>query len=243
MEDNKILETESAPVTPMGKTIVGIEMQAYQEAVPEKNLDENDVVPMGTASLADIVTGNVPAPTEKEIKTAEAANAGDVHARAKQKLEEELKKANNKTFADPVIEYLLKRCEEDSGLSADVMQEHKTWDKCFDYIYSQARKQKNGNCAVVRDDVVFEWAEDYYHKDDKAEEERKAKQKTEKKKNQVPVKKDKTSSVTPKASASNVKVSKKPDVKENKKPEEKPKPKKKTTEMEGQMDFFSMMGL
>lgn len=218
-----------------------------EKQVIKKDPDENDVVPMGTASLDDIVTGNVPAPTEKEIKTAEAANAGDVHAMAKQKLEEELKKANDKTFSDPIIKYLLKRCEEDSGLSADVLQTHKTWGKCLDYVYAQARKQATGNRCAVRSDVVYEWAEDYYHKDDKAEEERKVKQKiekkTEKKKNQAPVKNDKTSSATPKVSASNVKVSKKPDIKGNKKPDTKPQPKKKNTDMEGQMDFLSMMGL
>ena len=86
-----------------------------------------------------------------------------------------MKNAKDKSFADPIIKYLMGRCEEDKGLSEDILQKHKTWEKCLSYVYSLARKQANGNCAAVRDEVVYEWAEDYYHKDDKAEEAEKAK--------------------------------------------------------------------
>lgn len=87
-----------------------------------------------------------------------------VKQKAKEKLEVEKKKATQKNFADPVITYLLKRCEEDQGLAEDVMQEEKTWNKCFNYIVEQARKQSNGRNTAVEDQVVYEWAEDYYHK-------------------------------------------------------------------------------
>ena len=87
-----------------------------------------------------------------------------VKQKAKEKLEAEKKKATQKNFADPVITYLLKRCEEDQGLAEDVMQEEKTWNKCFNYIVEQARKQSNGRNTAVEDQVVYEWAEDYYHK-------------------------------------------------------------------------------
>ena len=63
----------------------------------------------------------------------------------------------------------MKRCEEDQGLAEDVMQEGKTWNKCFSYIVEQARKQSNGRSAAVEDQVVYEWAEDYYHKYEKPE--------------------------------------------------------------------------
>ena len=49
------------------------------------------------------------------------------------------------------------------------MQEGKTWSKCFNYIIEQARKQSNGRSAYVEDSVVYEWAEDYYHKYEKPE--------------------------------------------------------------------------
>lgn len=90
------------------------------------------------------------------------------------KLEKELaaveKKKGHMTYATIIVNYLIKRCNEDIGLSEDVMQEHKTWDKCWKYVQSEARKLATGNCACVEDSTVFEWAEDYYHKDDKAEE-------------------------------------------------------------------------
>ena len=111
-------------------------------------------------------------------------SGGSAKSHAEKKLKNELKKAKDKSFAEPVIEYLIKRCGEDEGLSQDVMQEHKTWEKCYDYIYSQAQKsaQKGARSCAVRDDIVCEWAEDYYHKDDKVEEERKAKKAAESKK-------------------------------------------------------------
>ena len=129
---------------------------------------EEDTVPMGKASLADIVSG-IPAPTKEEVEVAEAENAKPVKQKAREKLEAEKKKATQKNFAEPVITYLLKRCEEDQGLAEDVMQEGKTWNKCFSYIVEQARKQSNGRSAAVEDQVVYEWAEDYCHKYEKPE--------------------------------------------------------------------------
>lgn len=159
---------------------------------------------------------------------------------AKEKLEKEMKADKDKTFAEPVIGYLLKRCEEDLGLAQDVAQEHKTWKKCFDYIYEQARKQAKGSSTAVRDDVVYEWAEDYYHKDDKAEEEKKAKEAAKRKKKEEERKKKaaeqkKTEKKNPKQDAKKEKA--------EEKPAEPPKPKKNPKEMDGQMDMFSMMGM
>lgn len=142
----------------------------------EKNEENSSMVEMGTASLVDAVTGNIPAPTPEEIETAKKANAGDVVAKAKQKLEEEVKKAKDKEFADPIIRHLLKRCEEDPGMAEDILQAHKTWLKCFAHIRGEAKKRADGNCAVVRDDLVYEWAEDYFRMDDKALEEKKEKE-------------------------------------------------------------------
>ncbi len=147
---------------------------------------------------------------------------------AKEKLEKEMKADKDKTFAEPVIGYLLKRCEDDLGLAQDVVQEHKTWKKCLDYIYGQARKQATENRAVVRNDVVYEWAEDYYHKDDKAEEEKKAREAAERKKKQEERAK---------------KAKAEPQKTESPKPKEEPKPKKNNKDMDGQLDMFSMMGM
>lgn len=116
----------------------------------------------------DAVEGKLESREGDESKS-EAENAKLVKQKARKKLEAEKKKATQKNFADSVIAYLLKRCEEDQGLAEDVMQEGKTWNKCFNYIVEQARKQSNGRSAAVEDQVVYEWAEDYYHKYEKPE--------------------------------------------------------------------------
>lgn len=163
-----------------------------------------------------------------------STNPPAIKQKAKEKLENEMKADKDKSFAEPVIGYLLKRCEEDVGLAQDVIQEHKTWSKCFEYIFEQARKQVKGNKAAVRDDVVYEWAEDYYHKDDKAEEEKKAKEAAERKR-----KADKQK----KADKRNPKQAAKKEAKTEERTTESPKHKKNSKEIDGQMDMFLMMGM
>ena len=166
--------------------------------LPESKLEDEsgnevkaeDTVYLGKASLAEILTGMAD-PTEEEIRAEKIENAKPVKQKAKEKLEAEKKKATQKNFADPIIAYLLKRCEEDQGLAEDVMQEGKTWNKCFNYIVEQARKQSNGRSTAVEDQVVYEWAEDYYHKYEKPETAKKEKGKkpATTKKTEAPAKK------------------------------------------------------
>lgn len=168
----------------------------------------------------------------------------DFKGKAKEKLHEELEKEDDKQFAEPIIEYLLKRCGDDNGLAQDVMQEHKTWKKCMKYIFDQARKQAKGNQAAVRYDVVYEWAEDYYHKDDKAEEDRKAKEAAERKKKEEERKKTCMKAAEKKATdKKNIKQGAKKEDKAEEKPAEQQKSKKAPKEIDGQMDLFSMMGM
>ena len=193
---------------------------------------------------SDVIGENIESEQEpRELVENKAANKQESRI-AKQLAEEKLKKelaaAKDRSFADPIIGYLLERCREDEGLAEDVAQEHKTWQKCFDYIYSQARKRARGNCAAVRDDMVYEWAEDYYHKDDKAEEGKKVKKSAEDKakreKSAAEREKTKTKGNTDKAEK--VSASSKSEV-----PKESPKPKKNGKEMNGQLDLFAMMGM
>ena len=170
-----------------------------------------------------------------------SADPSAIKQMAKEKLEKEMQADKDKTFAEPVIGYLLKRCEEDAGLAQDVMQEHKTWNKCFDYIFEQARKQTKGNKAAVRDDVVYEWAEDYYHKDDKAEEEKKAKKAAERRKKEEDRKKE--AAERKKADKKNPKQAANKEDKTEEKIAEPSKSKKNPKEVDGQMDLFSMMGM
>ena len=147
--------------------------------------------------------------------------------KAQNKLKSELEQAKDKSFAKPVIEYLLKRCEEDKGVAEDVLLGHKTWEKCYSYIYEQARKQSIGNSAVVKDEVVYEWAEDYFHKDDKAEEEKKAKAAKTKEKPEM-------EKVAKKQEEKKIAAPIREEIKEKKKKHI------KTEELEGQMSIFDM---
>ena len=128
---------------------------------------------------------------ESSAEAEKTENTKSRKQKAKEKLEAEKKKATQKNFAEPIIAYLLKRCEEDQGLAEDVMQEGKTWNKCFNYIVEQARKQSNGRSTAVEDQVVYEWAEDYYHKYEKPETAKKEKDKkpATTKKTEAPAKK------------------------------------------------------
>ena len=140
------------------KTIGQDETELLESKLEDESGNEvkaEDTVYLGKASLAEILTGMAD-PTEEEIRAAEIENAKPVKQKAKEKLEAEKKKATQKNFAEPIIAYLLKRCEEDQGLAEDVMQEGKTWNKCFNYIVEQARKQSNGRSTAVEDRVVYE---------------------------------------------------------------------------------------
>ncbi len=120
----------------------------------------------------------------KSDSTGEEKQESNVKQQAKEKLEQEKAQAKNKNFADPVIGYLLKRCEEDQGMAEDVIQKNKTWEKCLQYIIAQARKvPREGAGVAVEDSVVYEWAEDYYHKEDNPEKSQPEKETKTKKKN------------------------------------------------------------
>lgn len=226
----------SEPQSEMGKVISNIEQQAFEQAVND-DIDADDTVPMGTASLKEIVEG-IPAPTSEEVE-AEKKNNSSVYigvVGAVTKLQEELKKAKDKAFADPVIKHLIERCEESESLASDICQDHKTWEKCYKYIYEQARKQAKGSSCAVRDDVVYEWAEDYFHKDDKAEEDKKAKEAAERKKKQD--EKTKTDSKKKEVSKPAVEPEKKTET-----PKPEAKPKRNNKDMDGQLDMFSLLGM
>lgn len=194
----------------------------------------------------DAVEGKLESQEGDESKS-EAENAKLVKQKARKKLEAEKKKATQKNFADSVIAYLLKRCEEDQGLAEDVMQEGKTWNKCFNYIVEQARKQSNGRSTAVEDQVVYEWAEDYYHKYEKPEPVKK-----EKGKKPVITKKPITPTKTTKKITDNEKKSQetkdKPQISEKpvkkdaaSKQRKAEKTSTKSSELSGQMSLFDLL--
>lgn len=225
---------------------------ATVEVVPGVEVEITDVEKATEAAMLDAKQAEieaVPGHTDEEpeaISTVEESNKS-FQERAKEKLKEELSKAKDKAFAEPVIGHLLKRIAEDNGLAEDVCQKHKTWDKCFSFIYESARKTAKGSSCAVRDDVVYEWAEDYYHRDDKAEEEKKAKEKAEREKKQKEDQKKRIEGMEKRKAAKGNEAASAPKASDKKETKSKPapaeKPKKNSKDMEGQMDLFSMMGL
>jgi len=229
--------SETEPQSEIGKAIAGIEKQAYTEAI------NNEAQKVSENSSWEEKKDNES--TEKGIDE------------AVKKLQGELKSAKE-GYAEPILSHMIDRCKESETLADAVCQTHKTWEKCFKYIMDQARKLKSGNCAMVKDSVVYEWAEDYYRLDDKALEEKKTKEAKEREKKQKAdqqkrldgmkkraekkakaVEKDKVAKEAPKPET---KLEAKVD-KPKKEPEKKEAPKKRSNELEGQMDLFSMMGL
>lgn len=191
----------------------------------------------------DAVEGKLESQEGDESKS-EAENAKLVKQKARKKLEAEKKKATQKNFADSVIAYLLKRCEEDQGLAEDVMQEGKTWSKCFNYIVEQARKQSNGRSTAVEDQVVYEWAEDYYHKYEKPETAKKEKDKkpATTKKTEAPAKKVTETKKDVQKTKDDSKVSEKPVKKDAASKQRKAeKTSIKSSELSGQMSLFDLL--
>ena len=191
----------------------------------------------------DAVEGKLESQEGDESKS-EAENAKLVKQKARKKLEAEKKKATQKNFADSVIAYLLKRCEDDQGLAEDVMQEGKTWNKCFNYIVEQARKQSNGRSTAVEDQVVYEWAEDYYHKYEKPETAKKEKDKkpATTKKTEAPAKKVTETKKDVQKTKDDSKVSEKPVKKDAASKQRKAeKTSTKSSELSGQMSLFDLL--
>jgi len=191
----------------------------------------------------DAVEGKLESQEGDESKS-EAENAKLVKQKARKKLEAEKKKATQKNFADSVIAYLLKRCEKDQGLAEDVMQEGKTWNKCFNYIVEQARKQSNGRSTAVEDQVVYEWAEDYYHKYEKPETAKKEKDKkpATTKKTEASAKKVTETKKDVQKTKDDSKVSEKPVKKDAASKQRKAeKTSTKSSELSGQMSLFDLL--
>lgn len=237
---------------------------ASETEYDEENISEEgngDVVAEESENSEEETPADENGEAEKEVEQGESEENGEVRTEADgaveentqkssvyigivgatTKLQEELKKSKEKEFAKPVIEYLLERCRQSESLAADICQDHKTWEKCYSYIYEKARKKLNSKSGPVRDDVVFEWAEDYFHLDDKAEEEKKAKEATERKKKEEDRKRK--AAEQKKADKKSPKQVAKKEEKVEEKTTEPQKPKKNPKEIDGQMDMFSLMGM
>lgn len=88
-----------------------------------------------------------------------------------EKLTNEKNKSKDKAFANPITESLIRRVTESESLAQDIMQKSKKLEKCLDYITDKAKNAAKGKKMIaVKDETVYEWAEDYYRKaEDKVE--------------------------------------------------------------------------
>lgn len=80
-----------------------------------------------------------------------------------------------------LIRHIMKRCVESEALCQDVLQNHKTWERCMKYVTEKARAFAVNQVACIPDSIVFEWAEDYFHLDDKEEVEKEMAERAKKK--------------------------------------------------------------
>lgn len=116
--------------------------------------------------------------------------------------------------------------------------------KCFNYIVEQARKQSNGRSTAVEDRVVYEWAEDYYHKYEKPETAKKEKGKkpATTKKTEAPAKKVTEIKKDIQETKDDSKVSEKPEKKDAASKQQKTeKTSTKSSGLNGQMSLFDLL--
>lgn len=93
-----------------------------------------------------------------------------------EKFEKAIAEKNSHEF-DKVLEHIRSVCDDE--YDAMLAQEHKTWERAWEYVSGKARKQATGNCAMVDDETVYGWFDEYVGLDDKAECEKKAKEAAE----------------------------------------------------------------
>ena len=94
---------------------------------------------------------------------------------ARAKLMDEMLILNDPLFGNVIGGYLLQCCSE-PGFQESVLQEHKTLQRCIEYVMEQAyglldenqKKARKNTAVAVVSDQVFEWVKSYYTLDDKA---------------------------------------------------------------------------
>ncbi|WP_314723440.1 Cas9 inhibitor AcrIIA9 family protein [Enterocloster bolteae] len=93
---------------------------------------------------------------------------------ARGKLLDEIGFLNDPHFGDVIGQYLLKNCDE-ADFSALVLQNHKTLQRCIEYLMAKAQemvtdedgKRQRKTCVAVEEDMVYQWADEYYELDDR----------------------------------------------------------------------------
>lgn len=66
------------------------------------------------------------------------------------------------TFEKIIKDYIESACKTDAVLAGKYEKSGKDIEGCCKYIKSEARKQAQNGCAVIKDDEVFGWAVHYF---------------------------------------------------------------------------------
>lgn len=163
-----------------GLNSVAGHLRRTQELGELKRLAEEWLVP--TEDVEDFIAGRRFRLAEIKIEEQEFATAED-------KLRTEMWYLKDKDFTDILAQHLIGKCE-DALFSSQVLQPHKSLQKCMDYVMEQAFHMAEEKCKAQgggdaqngrRQNVgmalahqkVFGWAEAYYALDDAADEAKK----------------------------------------------------------------------
>lgn len=113
----------------------------------------------------------------------DGGNTVKEYASARAKLLDEMLYLKDANFADVIGNYLLKQCG-DPEVECLILQNHKTLQRCVDYLMEKAwelvdeesKNQRINVAFAVQGDTVLGWVHDYYVLDDKEQMEKKEKE-------------------------------------------------------------------
>ena len=113
----------------------------------------------------------------------DGGNTVKTYASARAKLLDEMLYLKDPHFADVIGNALLKQCS-NPEMEFQILQSHKTLQRCVDYLMQKAwelvdeesRNQRIRVGFAVTSDTVFSWVQDYYALDDKEQMEQKEKE-------------------------------------------------------------------
>ncbi|MCU7380481.1 PcfK-like family protein [Clostridiales Family XIII bacterium ASD5510] len=243
---------------------------ATAEVLPDKGVEISDnnsetVAPAQKEEITelektdpeeDIETSNAKTEKTQETESSQKDKKGPKYSSGGEKIKAEAEaeykakkgkeaKAMMKGQMTPIVQYLTEKCEADPEYNALVIQEHKTWKKCYDFMMKKARAMaaKGSNGLLVEGETILEWIDEYYQKDDKeeAEAEKKLKEKaTEKKKKQA----DKPAqNAKEKQEALGKWLVEKSKTKPEEKKKENQEPEKPESNVDEQIDMFSVFNV
>lgn len=156
----------------------GLDEERVKKFYESKNpslIDEQEAVPKTQAEAENgTKTSEIPdntkqenVPKKEETTKVEQQAQIKTYATAEDKLKAEAGTAKNNTVpTQPISKHLIDKCAEDAEFAKLILIPHKTLEKCFKHVESEARKKLNNRTGWIDDNEVYRWSEDYYKLDD-----------------------------------------------------------------------------